>query len=63
MFNKKIESLMANLFNDDFRDFLIALYKYDVDYLLVGGYTVILYGYPRTTGDLDIWLKNLNANR
>lgn len=54
---------MANLFNDDFRDFLIALYKYDVDYLLIGGYTVILYGYPRTTGDLDIWLKNSNANR
>ena len=54
---------MSNLFNTDFRDFLIALNKHDVDYLLIGGYTVILYGYPRTTGDLDIWLKNSNENR
>ncbi len=38
---------MANLFNPDFRDFLQALNLGKVDYILVGGYAVILYGYER----------------
>lgn len=54
---------MSNLFNDDFRDFLLLLNKFEVDYLLIGGYTVILYGYPRTTGDLDIWVNITQENR
>ncbi len=54
---------MSNLFHDDFRDFFLLLHKYNVDYLLIGGYTVILYGYPRTTGDLDLWIKNTEDNR
>ena len=54
---------MSNLFNADFREFILALNKHEVEYLLIGGYTVILYGYPRTTGDLDIWLKNTDENR
>lgn len=54
---------MSNLFNKDFTDFLLALNEQDVEYLLIGGYTVILYGNPRTTGDLDIWLKNSTENR
>ena len=48
---------MANIFNDDFRDFIDALNKYEVEYLLVGGYAVILNGYRRTTGDMDIWIN------
>jgi tRNA nucleotidyltransferase/poly(A) polymerase len=48
---------MANIFNDDFRDFIAALNKHQVEYLLVGGYAVILNGYRRTTGDLDIWVN------
>lgn len=27
-----------------------------VEYLLVGGYAVAYYGYPRATGDIDFWL-------
>ena len=27
-----------------------------IEYLLVGGYAVSYYGYPRPTGDLDIWV-------
>jgi hypothetical protein len=41
---------MANIFNDDFRDFIRALNKANVEYILVGGYSVILHGYARTTG-------------
>ncbi|WP_206671931.1 hypothetical protein VKI22_04035 [Cyanobacterium aponinum UTEX 3221] len=27
-----------------------------VEYLLVGGYAVSYYGYPRSIGDMDIWI-------
>ncbi|MBK7122404.1 MAG: hypothetical protein IPH68_06055 [Chitinophagaceae bacterium] len=48
---------MANIFNEDFRDFIRALNKHEVEYLLVGGYAVILHGYRRSTGDMDIWVN------
>ena len=48
---------MSNVFNDDFRDFIQALNKHDVQYILVGGYAVILHGYRRVTGDMDIWVS------
>ncbi len=48
---------MPNIFNEDFRDFINALNKHEVEYLLVGGYAVILNGYRRTTGDMDVWVK------
>ena len=53
---------MANIFNDDFRDFIEILNKYKVKYILVGGYAVILHGYRRTTGDMDVWIKNNEEN-
>jgi hypothetical protein len=53
---------MANIFNQDFRDFLQALNDNEVEYLLVGGYAVILHGYPRTTGDMDIWVNRTKTN-
>ncbi len=53
---------MGNIFNDDFRDFIKALNNNEVEYLLVGGYAVVLYGYPRTTGDMDIWVNRTREN-
>lgn len=50
-----------NVFNSDFLEFLQTLNNNGVDYLLVGGYSVILHGYHRTTGDMDIWV-NPNAS-
>jgi len=41
----------------DFQEFITILNNYEVDYILVGGYSVILHGYSRTTGDLDVWVK------
>jgi hypothetical protein len=46
----------------DFRDFLRLLNSAEVEYLLVGGYAVGLYGYPRATGDMDIWVAANPAN-
>lgn len=48
---------MGNIFNEDFREFLLALNKAEVKYVLVGGYSVIYYGFPRTTGDMDIFVE------
>ncbi len=48
---------MNNIFNEDFQDFIHALNECQVKYILVGGYAVILHGYSRTTGDMDIWVK------
>jgi hypothetical protein len=28
----------------------------NVEYLIIGGYAVGYYGYPRATGDMDIWI-------
>ena len=52
----------TNLFNADFLDFLELLDKHDVDFLLVGGYAVILHGYVRSTGDLDLWINKTSKN-
>jgi len=53
---------MANIFNEDFRDFIAALNKNEVRYILVGGFAVILHGYSRTTGDMDIWVDRTSEN-
>ena len=53
---------MGNIFNPDFQDFIRALNESDVRYILVGGYAVILHGYNRTTGDLDIWVERTEDN-
>jgi hypothetical protein len=41
---------------NDFKDFLKLLNENEVKYLLIGGYAVGYYGYPRATGDIDIWI-------
>jgi len=53
---------MGNIFNDDFRDFIDCFNKSNVKYILVGGYSVILHGYSRTTGDMDIWVERTREN-
>ena len=51
-----------NIFNVDFLDFLELLEKHKVEFLLVGGYAVILHGYIRSTGDMDLWIERTNDN-
>lgn len=53
---------MSNIFNEDFRDFLASLNEAEVKYILVGGFSVILHGYSRTTGDMDIWVDRTFDN-
>jgi predicted nucleotidyltransferase len=53
---------VGNIFNSDFRDFIAALNRNQVRYILVGGYSVILHGYSRTTGDMDLWVDRTEEN-
>ena len=40
----------------DFKEFLQLLNVKSVEYLVVGGFAVSYHGYPRPTGDIDIWI-------
>jgi predicted nucleotidyltransferase len=46
----------------DFEDFIRLLNKYEVEYMVVGGYALAFHGKPRYTGDLDIWIKISETN-
>ena len=41
----------------DFKEFLKLFNSTSVEYLLIGGYAVAVYGHIRATNDLAIWLK------
>ncbi|MEP6513120.1 MAG: hypothetical protein ABJA79_04590 [Parafilimonas sp.] len=53
---------MADLFNQDFQDFINSLNKTQVEYIVVGGYAVILHGYIRSTADMDVWVNKTSTN-
>jgi len=48
--------------NPDFTDLLRAFNAADVRFLVVGAYALALYGRPRATGDLDVWIDATPEN-
>ncbi|OGS35988.1 MAG: hypothetical protein A2293_06185 [Elusimicrobia bacterium RIFOXYB2_FULL_49_7] len=44
------------MLNPDFKDILSILSAHDVKFMLVGAYAMAFHGYPRTTGDIDIFI-------
>ncbi|MDP3981161.1 MAG: nucleotidyltransferase [Chlamydiota bacterium] len=46
----------------DFRELFQLLNSKKIEYLVIGGYAVALYGYPRATGDIDIWIATSEIN-
>lgn len=46
----------------DFKEFLSLLNSEKINYLLIGGYAVMLYGHIRRTKDIDIWVAIDPAN-
>jgi predicted nucleotidyltransferase len=52
---------MLTLF-DKFLEVIARLEKENVDYILIGGFAVILYGMPRLTQDVDLFLRNDSEN-
>jgi len=53
---------VGDIFNEDFREFIYCLNEANDEYMLVGCYATIIYGYNRTTGDLDIWVNQTEEN-
>ena len=49
-------------FPKDFKEFLKLLTSKEIEYLVIGGYAVGFYGYPRSTGDMDIWIAANEKN-
>lgn len=45
------------MLNKDYREMLQILLENKVKFLVVGAYAMGAYGYPRATGDIDIWVE------
>ena len=45
-----------------FEDFIKRLNASQAQYIIAGGFAVALYGYPRYTGDIDVWINPTSEN-
>jgi hypothetical protein len=50
------------MLNKDYKEMLQLLLEEHVDFILVGAYALGAHGYPRATGDIDIWVKTDEIN-
>jgi hypothetical protein len=50
------------LLNPNFKDMLVALNDAEADYLVVGAYAMAAHGCPRSTGDIDFWVRPTPEN-
>ncbi|HNR94082.1 MAG TPA: nucleotidyltransferase [Kiritimatiellia bacterium] len=45
------------MLNEDYKEMLQSLVDENVKFLLVGAYALAAHGYPRSTMDIDIWVR------
>ncbi len=50
------------MINRDFLDMLSALCDESVEFMAIGAYAMAAHGFPRATGDLDIWIRRSEQN-
>ena len=50
------------MLNEDYKEMLQLLLEEQVDFIIVGAYALGTHGYPRATGDIDIWVKPNDTN-
>ena len=43
--------------NEDYKEMLQGLLDQKVEFIVVGAYALAVHGFPRATGDIDIWVK------
>lgn len=43
--------------NKDFSEFIAILNQHHVEYVIVGSFALAFLGFPRATGDIDIWVR------
>lgn len=46
------------MLNRDFKEMLSCLKEEEVEFLIVGAYALAAHGFPRATGDIDVWVRN-----
>lgn len=51
------------MFDEEILALWKAFHENGFQYIIVGGFAVNLHGFQRTTGDLDIWIKDTLTNR
>lgn len=49
-------------FPDNFREFIVELNRFEVEYMLIGGYALGTYGHMRGTNDLNISINATENN-
>ncbi len=47
----------TSLLNRDYKEMLQVLLDEQVEFLVVGAYTMAAHGVPRATGDIDLWVR------
>ncbi|MDE1192297.1 MAG: hypothetical protein PW786_09180 [Arachidicoccus sp.] len=52
-----------DIFDEELLQFWEILNKNSVCYIMIGGFAVNMQGFSRTTGDVDLWLKDELQNR
>ena len=50
------------MLNEDYKEMLQILLNNEVKFLIVGAYAMGAHGYPRATGDFDIWVEASTKN-
>lgn len=50
------------MLNQDYKEMLSLLLENDVEFLLVGAYAMAAHGFPRATGDMDIFVNPSHEN-
>ena len=45
------------MLNDDYKEMLQSLLNQKVEFIVVDAYALAAHGFPRATGDIDIWVK------
>jgi hypothetical protein len=48
--------------NQDFAEMLNALCDQEAEFIVVGAYAMAAHGFPRATGDIDIWVRPTQKN-
>jgi len=54
--------MRASRISGDIAELIRGMQRHGVRFLLVGGHAVIYYGYPRLTGDVDLWFDQKGPN-
>jgi predicted nucleotidyltransferase len=54
--------MKSEYFSKDIQDLLSSFSEHGVKYLIVGGEAVIYHGYPRFTGDIDVFYERTPEN-